>query len=295
MTTPNTTIAGVKFSFPDKPMYPELKFTKLDVAKYYESVAHLIIPDIIDRPITLVRAPHGVDDFRFYQKHPSETFPKYIDRVQIQEKEKIGTYITIDALNDLMYLVNLEVIEFHTWQSKAQTLEQPDRIVFDLDPDPQAPWLYVIKAAHFIREKLNKLGIECFVKTSGIKGLHIVVPFTLGPTWEQAKIFAKEIGSELVEEHTNLFTTDLPKEKRTGKVFIDYLRNTRGATNVAAYSLRTVPSGAISTPIEWDEVTEQLDPQQFTVKNIAERIASSVNPWAKYATIKQELPLSILN
>jgi bifunctional non-homologous end joining protein LigD len=259
-------IADVTITHPDKVLYPDFGITKLDIAKYYEKVAPLILPHLQNRPVSLVRTPDGVNKFRFFQKHPTENFPDYIDRVKIQEKEKIGVYITIDQLNDIIYLVNLGVLEFHTWLAKLPNLENPDTIVFDFDPDSEAPYEYLVDAIDVLKEKLEKKKIKSFLKTSGGKGFHIMIPLKTKYTWEEVRDFSKGLAEELVKEFPEKFTLEMKKVDRKGKVFIDYLRNSRGATNVCAFSTRAYKNAPISAPISWQEYIS-VKPDEININN----------------------------
>lgn len=283
------TIAGVTITHPDKILYPEEKVTKQDIAEYYEFIAPFILPELMGRPISMVRSPSGVDKVRFYQKHPSENFPSYIERISIEEKDGANVYITLDALNDLIFLANLGVLEFHTWGSALPDIEKPNRIIFDFDPDPAASWDFVLKGVQILKEYLDELKMKSFVKTSGIKGFHVVIPIKPEYSWEDAKLFAKTIGDIMSQNNPKMFTTEILKVKRKGLVFIDYLRNTRGATNVAAYSTRTYPNASVSLPIFWEEVTK-VKPYSFTIKNIRDRLSNEGNPWKDYEKVAQSLP-----
>lgn len=271
-------IAGVTITHPEKILYPESGVNKYQVATYYKQVAEQMLPYVVNRPLSLVRSPHGVGDVTFYQKHPSESFPDYIERVKIKEKEGTGVYITIDGLNDLIYLVNIGVLEFHTWLSTVDNLEYPDQIVFDLDPDPEAPWEIVVEGAFLIKEELETIGLQQYIKVSGIKGLHILAPLDGQRSWEEAKALTKGIGDLLAGKFPNKFTTSLPKAKRKGKVFIDYLRNTRGATNIAPFSTRAYKQGTLSLPVSWDDVKAGIKPGHFTIKEFLDE-QKYRNPW----------------
>lgn len=260
-------IAGVTLTHPDKIFYPETKTTKLDIAKYYESVEKLILPELLDRAVSLVRSPHGVTQKAFYQKHPSENFPEYIERVKIQEKEEVDIYITLDNLNDVIYLVNLGVLEFHTWNSKIGNLEQPDRIVFDLDPDINIKIEESIELAFKIKEKLEESKLKPTIKTSGKKGYHIIAELKEKLSWDEAKEFTLDIARYFEGKDPEKYTTEMKKVDRKGKIFIDYLRNTRGATNVAAYSTRIFHRPTISVPVEWEKLDKNIPPDKYDIYN----------------------------
>lgn len=259
-------IVGVEITNPDKILFPESKITKLDIAQYYEKVADKILPELKNRQISLVRSPEGIGEVKFYQKHPSESFPDYIERVKIKEKEGTGIYIEIDSLNDIIYLVNIGVLEFHAGNSLLSDYEHPDRIIFDLDPSEDASFDFVFQGALILKYLLDKLGLKNSVKTSGGKGFHVIAELKKKMNWEETKDYTKAIADSVVEHFPDKFTTALPKHKRKGKVFIDYLRNTRGGTTVAAYSTRARENAPVSMPIDWQDI-EKVKPDQFTIKD----------------------------
>jgi bifunctional non-homologous end joining protein LigD len=182
------------------------------------------------------------------------------------------------------------VFEIHTWNSAVARLERPDRIVFDLDPDPAVDWTAVVEAARLIRARLEGLDLVSFVKTTGGKGLHIVVPLRPGASWKEALDFSRGVSEEIERADPRHFTTEMPKAARKGRILIDYLRNNRGSTSVAAYSTRATPEAPISTPITWDELTPALRPDNFTLANIDARLAGlKKDPWAGFFEMKQRL------
>ncbi len=289
----NIEIAGVNITHAHKVYYPDDNVTKLEIAKYYQRIEEWILPELRDRPLSLVRMPDGITGGKFFQKHPTDNFPDYIERIKVKESEGTHEYISADNLNDIMYLVNLGVLEFHTWGSKVKDIEHPDRVVFDLDPDPEAPWDYVIDGAKLIRDMLTELKLVSFVKTSGGKGLHIVLPLKNTKFgWDDIKNFSHTLADNLAVHYPEKYTTELPKAKRKGRVFIDYLRNDRGATAIAPYSTRARPGAAVSVPVFWDEVTVDLKPNQYNIHNVFNRLGHlDHNPWAEISQISQNLPL----
>lgn len=222
-------------------------------------------PFLLNRPISMVRAPHGINSINFYQKHPQESFPNYIERVKLREnKGGSGVYITIDELDDVLFLVNLGVLEFHTTLSTTKDFEHPDQIVFDFDPAPDAPWEYVIDGCLEIRTLLKKEGMKPKLKTTGGKGFHVYADVVKKRAWKDAKVYAKAMAQILVDKNPEKYTLQLLKKNRVGKVFIDYLRNERGATAICSYSTRARAGAPISKPIGWSEI-DKVKPNQFTV------------------------------
>jgi len=289
----NAEVAGVRLTHAHKVYYPDNGVTKLEVAKYYQRIEEWMMPELHDRPLSLVRMPEGIAGEKFFQKHPTDNFPDYIDRIRVKEKSGTTEYIWADELNDIIYLVNLGVLEIHTWGSKVPKIDYPDRVVFDLDPDPGAPWEYVIEGAKLIRQILAELKLESFVKTSGGKGLHIVLPLkNKQHNWDTIKDFSLLIAENLVKHQPEKYTVELRKDKRVGKVFVDYLRNSKGATTIAAYSTRARPGAAVSVPVFWEEVTTKLKPNHYNIHNIFQRLGRlAQDPWYEIDRVDQNVPL----
>ena len=283
-------VEGVKLTNADRVVFDGPGVTKLDLARYYERVADRILPHIEGRPLTLVRGPEGASKPTFYMKHTGVWAPKDLRRVKIQEKTKVGEYLVVDDLPGLISLVQMGILEVHTWNATADALEKPDRVVFDLDPDPAVPWSAVADAARLLEARLADLGLRSFLKTTGGKGLHIVVPLRPGAPWDEAFDFTRGISEQIERAHPRRFTTAIPKAARKGKILIDYLRNNRGNTAVAPYSTRARPEAPLSVPIAWDELTASLRPDQYTLANIDERLKRRrKDPWAEYFSVRQRL------
>jgi bifunctional non-homologous end joining protein LigD len=272
----------VRLTHPDRVLYPDVGLTKRDLARYYESIADRILPHLRGRPLTLVRCPRGYQSC-FYQKHVNERMPAAIGRVEITENGDRATYMTADSLDALLGLVQMDVLELHTWGATRDRLDRPDRLTFDLDPDPTLPWIQVVEAAQLMHELLRELGLVCFLKTTGGRGLHLVTPIQRSLDWEEAKGFAKSVADHMATTIPQRFTSVMAKRERKGKVFIDYLRNGRGATAIAAYSPRARAGAPISVPMAWDELTPRLKSDQFTLLNIADRLTGQAHdPWKSY-------------
>jgi bifunctional non-homologous end joining protein LigD len=284
-------VAGVRLTHADRVLYPVQKTTKRDLALFYESIADRILPHLEDRPTALVRCPEGVTKECFYQKHVGAWAPDSLRRVKIREKTKVGEYLVVDSLPALVGLVQLGILEIHTWNSVVEHLERPNRVVFDLDPGPGVPWTRVIEGARLIRERLLALALESFVKTTGGKGLHVVVPLSPGPTWDEGADFARKLAESVAREDPRGYISRMAKSARQGKIFIDYLRNVRGATSVAAYSTRAKAQAPVSVPLGWDELSPAIKSDHYTIENLPRRLAGlKTDPWAKYWTTRQKLP-----
>ncbi|HEU0094316.1 MAG TPA: DNA ligase D, partial [Vicinamibacteria bacterium] len=283
-------VAGVRLTHADRVLYPPQGITKRDLARLFESIADWILPHVKGRPLTLVRCPEGAEKGCFYMKHSGVWAPEALRRVKIQEKTKVGEYLVVDDLQGLVSLVRMGILEIHTWNALADDIERPDRVVFDLDPDPSVGWDRVTLAALALRERLHALSLECFVKTTGGKGLHVVVPLRPASTWDESFSFSRALSEEMEREKPQAYTTSMPKAQRRGRILIDYLRNNRGNTSVAAYSTRARPGAPVSAPITWEELRRGIEPDQFHVGNIRARLESlKADPWKGYGTARQRI------
>jgi bifunctional non-homologous end joining protein LigD len=283
-------VAGVTLSHPDRVLYPETGLTKLALARYYEEVSDWILPHLEGRPLTLVRCPEGHTAECFYQKHANETVSEAIGRVEIPEDNKTGIYMVAESLAAVVGLVQMGVLELHTWGAKRDLLDRPDRIVLDLDPDTSVPWKSVVEAAQLVRTLLNELDLECFLKTTGGKGLHVVLPLQRVHNWEEVKSFSKAVADHLVRLIPNRFVANMSKQKRKGKIYVDYLRNAKGATAIAAYSTRARSGATVSVPLAWEELSVDIRSDHFTVQTVPARLAQvKSDPWRDYFKLKQKL------
>ncbi|WHZ25753.1 MAG: ATP-dependent DNA ligase clustered with Ku protein, LigD [Nitrospira sp.] len=288
--TGTTTVAGIKISNPYRVLFPHDGITKLEFAQFYERIADWILPQLRGRPLTLVRCPDGHGTGCFYQKHVTDQVHEAIDRVEVEEADGPACYMVANTPAALVALVQLGVLEFHTWGATQDRLDQPDRMILDLDPAPDVPWHEAVEAARLIRTLLAELSLAPFVKTTGGKGLHVVVPLERRHSWDEVKQFARSLAGHMVHTFPARFTDNMSKRTRKGKVYLDYLRNGRGATAVAAYSTRAKPRAPISVPLTWDECSPELRSDRFTLHNIEERLSRlTQDPWAEYATVHQHL------
>ncbi len=284
------TIAGVRLSSPKRVLFDELGLTKEALARYYDSVAEWMLPDLKKRPLSLVRCPKGPGEGCFYQKHIDKAWSNEIERVPIPESDGEGIYAIANGAAAVVGLVQKGVIELHVWGSTTRDLDKPDRMVFDLDPDTAVPWREVTAAARTTRDMLADLGLESFVKTSGGKGLHVMVPLAVKHDWDEVKEFSRAAAEALAAEHPRLFTSKMAKKERTGRIFIDWLRNGPGATTVAAYSVRARQGAPVSTPLHWDEVGGRLKPTSFHAGNVLRRLQGlHSDPWKTFRRTSQTL------
>jgi bifunctional non-homologous end joining protein LigD len=283
-------VCGVQISSPDRVVYPGYGVTKLDLAHYYESVAEWVMPYVERRPLTLVRCPEGQASPCFYQKHISATMPKAVHGVKIKEKDATDIYVAVRNITGLISLVQMGVLEFHPWPAREDKIERPDMLVFDLDPGEDIEWKAVVQGAKDVRDCLELLGLKSFLRTSGGKGLHIVAPLARRNNWDELKEFARGVAETMMRAAPNRYVVNMSKAKRKGKVFVDYLRNQRGATAVASYSTRARSGAPIATPLSWDELSVKLKPNQFTIENIHARLKKGFkDPWKDFFKVKQSI------
>jgi bifunctional non-homologous end joining protein LigD len=285
----HATVAGIRISNPERVLYEELGITKVALARYYESVAEWMLPELKERPLSLVRCPQGPGEGCFYQKNIDARFPADIERVPV-ELGGGGVYAAANSISAVVGLVQMGVIELHAWGSTTRHIERPDRMVFDLDPDPRLPWREVMAAAHHVRQHLESLGLESFVKTTGGKGLHVVVPLAPRHEWEEVKQFSRALAEAIVAERPQDFTAKAAKRERSRRIYIDWLRNAEGATAIAPYSVRARPGAPVATPLHWDEVAGRMKPEKYHVRNVAKRLHGlHSDPWKQLRRKPQAL------
>ena len=288
------TIAGVRLTHPERILYPEDGITKRDLAEYYEQVADWVLPYVVRRPLTLVRCPAGHMSECFFQKHITGNMPDTLHAVDIKEKGKKEEYVAIRDLAGLISLVQMGTLELHPWPAREDNVERPDYLVFDLDPGEGTTWKDVVDGARDLRDRLETTGLKTFLRTSGGKGLHVVVPIDRRTTWDDFKQFAKSVADAMTRDTPDRYIATMSKAKRRGKIFIDYLRNQRGATAIASYSTRRRSGAAVAVPIAWDELSAKTRPDMFNIKNLPKRLAKlKKDPWADFYTTRQSITAKI--
>jgi len=289
------TVAGVMLSKPDRVLWPDAGFTKADLARYYAAVAPWILPQVADRPLTLVRCPEGIASPCFYQKHADDSFPPSIGRVAVEEGGEVRPYTYVHDVAGLVAFAQMGVLELHAWGARRDRIERPDRVVIDLDPATDVPWARVVHAAFEIRERLLDVGLESWVKSTGGKGLHVVVPIARRNTWDEAKAFSRALCEEVAAGHPGWYVLTSTLAKRKGRIFLDYLRNGRGSTSICAYGVRARPGGTVSVPLRWSELTPATDPGKFTIATVPRRLAAlRADPWEGMADVKQTLTRTLM-
>ena len=290
-----TVVGGMTLSHPDRVLFPDPAVTKLELARYYETVSDWILPHVKDRPLTLLRCPEGYQKECFYQKHANDQIPDVIGRVEVPEDHGTACYMAAHTLDALLALVQMGVLEIHTWGATQDKLDRPDRMILDLDPDPSVDWPSVMEAAQLVRALLSELNLRSFVKTTGGKGLHVVLPLQRVHTWDEVKTFSKAVSEHLARMIPDRFVATMSKAKRRGRIYVDYLRNGQGATAVAAYSTRARPGATVSMPITWNELSDRMRSDSFTLLNVEERLRRlTKDPWAEYSSTKQRLSRNML-
>jgi len=275
-------------SHPDKVLYPELGLTKRELAAYYELVGELMLPHVVNRPLTLLRCPEGRTRQCFFQKHPGPSLAAGLTRVQVPSLDGQDEYAALQEARGFQALVQMGVLEMHIWGAMAGDPEHPDRLVFDLDPDPELAFKHVVAGARAVRALLDELGLESWLKTTGGKGLHVTVPRA---DWDEVKAFCRAVAEELARRDPERYVATMSKAKRRGKIFIDYLRNGRGATFIAPYSPRAREGAGIAMPLDWAELSPKFKPEIYSVRSAEQYLARrKQDPFASLLKSRQQLP-----
>jgi len=276
-------------SSPDRVVYPDVGITKRDVFEYYEAVADRLLEDAGDRLVSVVRCPDGIEGERFFQKHLGASFGAAVHRMDIAENDgKRAEYAWIDDVAGVLSLAQMNVIEFHPWGSRVDSLEKPDRVIFDLDPDPGVTWPKVKTAAKEMRDALAELGLQSFARMTGGKGVHLVVPIAKRYSWDQARSFCDRFAHDFEARFPTRYVATASKAKREGRIFIDWLRNGRGATAVAGWSLRARKGAPVAMPVTWDEFATLRAPDRFKLRDALKRCDARI--WDDASAKAQRLP-----
>jgi bifunctional non-homologous end joining protein LigD len=286
-------IEGVRVTHPDRVLFPGDGVTKRDIAEYYLKVADLMLPHIVERPLALVRCPRGSEQKCFFQKHASPGWPDLFKKVRIKEKFGTDDYLYIEDAAGLVAAAQMDILELHIWGAHVDKIEKPDRLVFDFDPAEDVAFGRVKEGARELRDRLQKLGLESFPMATGGKGIHVVVPLSRGHSWDQHRAFAEAMARLMAEDSPARYVANMSKAKRGGKIYIDFLRNQRGATAIAPYSTRARKGAYVATPLSWNALSRLEDAHPASVKDAA-RLARAGDPWKGYAKVKQALPLAKL-
>jgi bifunctional non-homologous end joining protein LigD len=285
-------VDGIAITHPDREVFGEGGPTKGDVARYYEAVAPLMLPELRGRPLSVVRCPRGTSGACFFQKHHADALGKDVKAVALKEKDGgRAEYLYVDDIEGVLELVQMNTLEFHPWGARVDNPDQPDRLIFDIDPANGVAWKAVVACARDIRERLQGHGLESFVRASGGKGLHVVAPFRRGPAWDVVKGFCEGIADAMVADAPERYIAEASKAKREGLIFIDWLRNTRGATSVTGWSLRARAGAPVAMPLRWEEIARLKSGGAFDLAKALKRAtALEADPWDGIASLKQALP-----
>jgi bifunctional non-homologous end joining protein LigD len=283
-------LTKVEFTNLDKIIFPKLKITKAQVIEYYIKIAPKMLGFLANRPLVLTRYPDGIDHEGFYAKDAPQGTPSWVKTVKIYSEtvKRDVNYVLGNDLDTLIWLANLAAIEIHMPLSKAGSREKPDFVFFDVDPEPPATFKDATTVAMLLKEKLDGLGLESYVKTSGKKGFHILIPIVPVHPFRETRAFVHKLGQQLAKEHS-LVVSELSETKKAGTVLVDYLQNSHGRTMVSPYSLRATPEATVSTPLEWAEVEKGIKPTELNIFSVVKR---EKDPWKKIFENKQNLKVS---
>lgn len=282
-------IAGMRVTNPDRVLFAQQEVTKRELIDHYLSIADHILPHVAQRPLSLVRCPRGSGGECFFQKHASDGFPEVFEKVRIKEKSGTDDYLFIRDERGLVAAVQMGVLELHVWGCHVDDIEKPDRLVFDFDPDEGLSFAHVRDGASEMRQRLKKLGLESFPMVTGGKGVHVVVPLKRGHSWYEHRDFAEALARVMAEDSPERYVAIMSKAKRKGKIFVDYLRNTRGATAIAPFSTRSRAGAYVAVPVSWPQLSKMKDAHPVTVGEAA-RFIGKRDPWPGYFKLKQPLP-----
>jgi bifunctional non-homologous end joining protein LigD len=278
----------VALTHPDRVLWPSVGVTKQGLAEFYSEIWPCLAPHIANRPLALVRCPGGVDEGCFFQKHAWAGIGETV--LRSRDPESGEEILAVKDLEGLLSLVQASVLEIHVWGATLDDIERPDGLTFDLDPAPEVEWPEVVAGAIEVRERLRRAGLDGFVKTTGGKGLHVYAPLKPHADWATVKEFAHSLARAMAADSPAKYLATASKQARRGRIFVDYLRNGRGATAVAAYSTRARTEATVSTPLAWEELGPEMQSGRFTVVNLRHRLSVTPDPWQDVRKAARRLP-----
>ncbi|MGY8820822.1 MAG: non-homologous end-joining DNA ligase [Pseudomonadales bacterium] len=288
-------VGGIGISNPQRVIDPASGATKLQLAEYYLAVGEWLVPHLAKRPLSIVRAPDGVSGDSFFQRHCGRLKMPHMHVLDKSLDPEHARLIQADSISAVVEAVQMGTVEFHTWNARSDRIDKPDRVVFDLDPDPELPWSSMVEATSMTLELLDQLGLKAFIKTSGGRGMHVVVPIDRRQSWDCANEFARMVTVRLAKESPEQIVAKMGPKNRVGKIFVDYLRNQRGASTVAAFSARARQGLPVSVPITREELDQISGADQWNILNLHERLKRlKLDPWADYRTTRQSLSAQLL-
>ena len=288
-------VGGIGISNPQRVIDAKSGATKLQLAEYYLAVGERLVPHLRNRPLSIVRAPEGVDGERFFQRHCGRLKMPHMRVLDKSLDPEHARLIQADTVTAVVEAAQMGTVEFHTWNARSDRIDRPDRIIFDLDPDPALPWSSMVEATDMTLDLLDELGLKAFLKSSGGSGMHVIVPIDRRHSWECANAFARGVTTRLAAEAPERIVAKMGPKNRVGKIFVDYLRNQRGASTVAAYSVRARPGLFVSVPIGRDELEQIGGADRWNILNLHERLQQlAADPWADYASTRQSISARLL-
>lgn len=286
-------IGGVAISHPDKILFEQEGISKRELAQYYADIAQTMLPWLKDRPLSLERYPDGIGRDGFYHKQAQDYFPDYVETVELENRSEAGTtrYALCQNRQTLVYLAQLGCITPHSWLSRKDKPDLPDRMIFDLDPASDDQFDMVIEAARILKPLLEEEGLTPFVMTTGSRGLHVVVPIRREHGFDAVREKAEAFAGAAADTAPKKLTTEIRKNKRGGRLFLDIARNAYGQTGVPPYAVRARPGAPVATPLDWEELNKaDLTPDGYTIRNISRRLAQKPDPWRDMARHAASLP-----
>jgi bifunctional non-homologous end joining protein LigD len=287
-------LAAITLTNPEREIFDGSGVTKLDLALYYAKVGDWLLPELLRRPVTLLRCPSGQLRDCFYQRHAFAGLPGGVESVDLADDAGRAAFIAVTQPRGYLALTQFGAIEFHLWGCHIDDPEHPDRLIIDLDPDEGLAWPRICDGAELLRERLQALGLRAFVRTTGGKGLHLVVALAAGHDWATVKGFGQAFSRAMAADQPGLFTAVAAKARRTGRIYLDYLRNARGASAVASYSLRARPGFPVATPIDWRELRGLTGANAFDRLSVVRRLQSlAKDPWIELGSSAGEITPSI--
>lgn len=290
-----TPVGGIGISNPQRVIDSQSGATKLQLAEYYAWVGERLLPHLRGRPLSIVRAPEGIDGESFFQRHCGRLKMPHMRALDRSLDPEHARLIQADHIRAVIEAVQMGTVEFHTWNARSDRIDRPDRVIFDLDPDKSLEWSPMAEATSMTLTLLDELGLQAFLKTSGGRGMHVVVPIDRRHSWDTVRAFAQGVSQRLAEQAPERLVAKMGEKNRVGKVFVDYLRNQRGASTVAAYSVRARPGLGVSVPIGTDELPGLDGANQWTILNLRDRLeAQRSDPWAAYGATRQGITRAML-
>jgi bifunctional non-homologous end joining protein LigD len=285
------TAGGVAITHPDRVIFETGQITKGQLAEYYAGVASFILPRIVRRPLSLLRCPSGIDGVCFYQRNPGKGLGPDVMPYRFEHKGRNYEYLYIENEKGLLELVQMGAIEIHPWAAAIDAIDYPERLIFDLDPAPDVPFAALKLAAEDLRQRLLRKGLESVLKATGGKGLHVTVPLAGKDKWPLVKSFAAGVAREMAASAPETYIATMSKAKRSGKIFVDYLRNDYTATSIADYAVRARPGAPVAVPLEWKELKSLQSASEFTMKDVSRRLKSKTqDSFSRQAAQRIPLP-----